>query len=105
MTDGGRQGWTVVGGAFLGAALGATVLVPYSFGYLIAPLAADRADETAASSPCEVVLLSVVSVRGASGEVCASAASGASTSSSATNSAFRRETGRPEITLPLRRRG
>lgn len=42
MTDGGRQGWTVVGGAFLGAALGATVLVPYSFGYLIAPLAAEN---------------------------------------------------------------
>lgn len=42
MTDGGRRGWTVVGGAFLGAALGATVLVPYSFGYLIAPLAAER---------------------------------------------------------------
>ncbi|WP_292094215.1 MFS transporter [Brevundimonas sp.] len=42
MTDGGRRGWTVVGGSFLGAALGATVLVPYSFGYLIAPLAAER---------------------------------------------------------------
>lgn len=42
MTDGGRNGWTVVGGAFLGAALGATVLVPYSFGYLIAPLAAEN---------------------------------------------------------------
>lgn len=42
MTDGGRQGWTVVGGAFLGAALGATVLVPYSFGYLIGPLAAEN---------------------------------------------------------------
>lgn len=42
MTDGGRQGWIVVGGAFLGAALGATVLVPYSFGYLIGPLAAQN---------------------------------------------------------------
>lgn len=42
MTDGGRQGWTVVGGSFLGAALGATVLVPYSFGYLIAPLATEN---------------------------------------------------------------
>lgn len=42
MIDGGRRGWTVVGGAFLGAALGATVLVPYSFGYLIAPLAAEK---------------------------------------------------------------
>jgi MFS family permease len=47
MTDGGRPGWTVVGGAFLGAALGATVLVPYSFGYLIAPLAAERGWERA----------------------------------------------------------
>lgn len=46
-TDGGRKGWTVVGGAFLGAALGATVLVPYSFGYLIAPLAAVRGWERA----------------------------------------------------------
>lgn len=37
--DAGRRGWTVVGGAFVGVACGATVLVPYTFGYLMAPLA------------------------------------------------------------------
>lgn len=40
MTDGGQRGWMVVAGAFVGTACSATILVPYTFGYLVAAPAA-----------------------------------------------------------------
>ncbi|MGJ8563560.1 MAG: MFS transporter [Alphaproteobacteria bacterium] len=61
MTDGGKQGWLVVAGAFFGTACGATILVPYTFGYLIAAPAAElgwqRTEFASAISVYMLVLL------------------------------------------------
>ncbi|MBR9835714.1 MAG: MFS transporter [Alphaproteobacteria bacterium] len=58
MTDGGRQGWTVVAGAFIGTACSATILVPYTFGYLIAaPAAAMEWERTEFASAVSLYML------------------------------------------------
>ncbi|MBY9068156.1 MFS transporter [Hyphomonas sp. WL0036] len=61
MTDGGKLGWMVVAGAFIGTACSATILVPYTFGYLMsAPAAAmgwKRTDFASAISVYMLVLL------------------------------------------------
>jgi MFS family permease len=58
MTDGGKLGWMVVAGAFIGTACSATILVPYTFGYLMAaPAAAMGWERTEFASAISVYML------------------------------------------------
>ncbi|MBD3756474.1 MAG: hypothetical protein IE937_12860, partial [Gammaproteobacteria bacterium] len=57
-TDGGKLGWMVVAGAFIGTAFSATILVPYTFGYLVAaPAAAMDWERTEFASAITVYML------------------------------------------------
>lgn len=68
-TTEGPRGWLVVAGAVIGVACGATVLAPYTFGYLTGPLAREmgwtRAELAPAISGYMLVLLALLPVAGA----------------------------------------
>ncbi|WP_417318318.1 MFS transporter [Erythrobacter aureus] len=63
-----RGGWTVVAGAFIGTACSATILVPYTFGYLVAgPASAmgwDRSDYAPAITVYMLILLVLLPLAG-----------------------------------------